>query len=77
MTRTFAAPPILVQLAKNPIVDELSIFPPCDSLPAERRHLSADTEALVRERIGCQINQVYGMTEIAPSHLGPDDAPAS
>jgi acyl-CoA synthetase (AMP-forming)/AMP-acid ligase II len=76
VTRTFAAPPILVQLAKNPIVDDYDLsslaFITCGAAP-----LSADLEQQVRNRIGCQVKQGYGMTELAPSHIAPDDVPAS
>lgn len=74
VTRTFATPPILVQLAKNPIVANYDLSSlrviTCGAAP-----LSAETEALVRARVGCQINQGYGMTECVPSHLCPDDLP--
>ena len=63
VTRSFATPPILVQLAKNPIVENFDLSSlrviTCGAAP-----LSAETEALVRGRIGCQINQGYGMTEM-------------
>ncbi len=76
VTRTFAAPPILVQLAKNPIVDDYDLsslrFITCGAAP-----LGAETELLVRNRIGCTVKQGYGMTEIVPTHLSPDDVPAS
>ena len=76
VTRTSATPPILVQLAKNPIVANYDLSSlqviTCAAAP-----LSAETEALVRDRIGCQINQGYGMTEIAPSHMCPDGVPPS
>jgi acyl-CoA synthetase (AMP-forming)/AMP-acid ligase II len=76
VTRTFAAPPILVQLAKNPIVDDYDLsslkFITCGAAP-----LSAEIENQVRDRIGCTVKQGFGMTELAPSHLGPNDIPPS
>ncbi len=76
ITRTFATPPILVQLAKNPIVDQLDLSSlkiiACGAAP-----LGPEVERQVTERIGCQVKQLYGMTELAPSHMMPDDAPAT
>jgi acyl-CoA synthetase (AMP-forming)/AMP-acid ligase II len=76
VTRAFAAPPILVQLAKNPIVEDYDLsslaFMVCGAAP-----LSADLEQQVRSRIGCQVKQGYGLTELVPSHIAPDDVPAS
>jgi acyl-CoA synthetase (AMP-forming)/AMP-acid ligase II len=65
-----------VQLAKNPIVDDYDLSSlkaiTCGAAP-----LGAELEMAVRERIGCIVKQGYGMTELAPSHLGPIDVPAS
>jgi acyl-CoA synthetase (AMP-forming)/AMP-acid ligase II len=74
ITRIFATPPTIVQLTKSPIVSDYDLSS-LQIITAGAAPLSAETEALVRERIGCQINQVYGMTEIAPSHVCPDDVP--
>ncbi|MCC6945394.1 MAG: AMP-binding protein, partial [Thermomicrobiales bacterium] len=74
VTRTFAAPPILVQLAKNPIVDEYDLSS-LKFITSGAAPLSADIEYQVRDRIGCTIKQGYGMTEIAPSHLCPNNVP--
>jgi acyl-CoA synthetase (AMP-forming)/AMP-acid ligase II len=75
ITRTFATPPILVQLAKNPIVDRFDLSSlkviACGAAP-----LGSEVERQVTDRIGCQVKQLYGMTELAPSHMMPDDAPA-
>ncbi len=76
VNHTFAAPPILVQLAKNPIVDDYDLSSlkaiTCGAAP-----LGAELEMAVRERIGCIVKQGYGMTELAPSHVAPIDVPAS
>jgi acyl-CoA synthetase (AMP-forming)/AMP-acid ligase II len=76
VTRTFATPPILVQLAKNPVVANYDLSS-LGLITSGAAPLSAETEALVRERVGCQINQGYGMTEVVPSHICPDNVPAS
>jgi acyl-CoA synthetase (AMP-forming)/AMP-acid ligase II len=74
ITRTFAAPPTLVQLAKSPVVADYDLSS-LQLITVGAAPLSAETEALVRDRIGCRINQIYGMTEMAPSHICPDDVP--
>jgi acyl-CoA synthetase (AMP-forming)/AMP-acid ligase II len=76
VNHAFAAPPILVQLAKNPIIDNYDLSSlkaiTCGAAP-----LGAELEVAVRERIGCIVKQGYGMTELAPSHIAPIDVPAS
>jgi acyl-CoA synthetase (AMP-forming)/AMP-acid ligase II len=76
VTRTFAVPPVLVKLAKSPDVENYDLSSLrmiiCGAAP-----LGADVELAVRRRIGCPIKQAYGMTEIVPTHMAPDDVPAS
>ena len=69
MTRSFVAPPIVVALAKHPIVDQYDlsdvkqVFSGAAPLSAELAHEAAD-------RLGCEVVQGYGMTELSPvSHL--------
>ncbi len=76
VTRTFAAPPILVQLAKNPIVDDYDLSS-LRVITSGAAPLSAEVEQLVQNRIGCTVKQGYGLTELVPSHLAPDDVPSS
>jgi 4-coumarate--CoA ligase len=71
ITRSFVAPPIAVALAKHPIVDRYDmsalrqIFSGAAPLSAE---LALETGA----RLGCEVVQGYGMTELSPvSHLTP------
>lgn len=72
----FATPPLLVQLAKNPIVDNYDLSSlkviTCGAAP-----LGAGVELAVRERIGCIVKQGYGLTELVPSHIAPIEVPAS
>ncbi len=72
VTRAFLVPPIILALAKHPIVDsyDLSslevIF--CGAAP-----LGADLSNAASTRLGCIIKQGYGMTETSPvTHLTPD-----
>jgi acyl-CoA synthetase (AMP-forming)/AMP-acid ligase II len=74
VTRFLLVPPIVLQLAKNPIVDnyDLSSITRAFSGAAP---LDADTAAAVSRRIGCRLSQGYGLTETSPvSHVVPDSA---
>jgi 4-coumarate--CoA ligase len=71
VTRSFVVPPIVVALAKHPIVDgyDLSSVRQVFSGAAP---LSAELAAEVTARIGCEVVQGYGMTELSPvSHTTP------
>ncbi len=69
----YIAPPVAVFLAKHPIVDSYdlscvrSVFSGAAPLDAELGHA-------VEKRLGCQVLQGYGMTELSPvSHVIPRD----
>jgi len=69
ITRSFVAPPIVVALAKHPIVDnyDLSALQQVFSGAAP---LSAELAIEAGARLGCEVVQGYGMTEMSPvSHL--------
>ena len=71
VTYTYVAPPIVVALAKHPMVDQFDLgslrFMLCGAAP-----LSAELAAEAGRRIGCEIVQGYGMTEMSPvSHFTP------
>ncbi|KAJ2861272.1 hypothetical protein GGH94_005006 [Coemansia aciculifera] len=59
-------PPIIIQLAKNPIVDkyDLSNLMYIGSAAAP---LSRETQAEARARLGCCIMQAYGLSETSPA----------
>ena len=65
ITRAFVAPPIVVALAKHPIVDnyDLSALRQIFSGAAP---LSAELAIECGERLGCEVVQGYGMTELSP-----------
>jgi 4-coumarate--CoA ligase len=70
-TRAFVAPPMVVALAKHPIVDryDLSALTQVFSGAAP---LSAELALETGARIGCEVVQGYGMTEASPvTHLTP------
>ncbi len=71
ITFTYVAPPIVVALAKHPMVDDFDLgslrFMLSGAAP-----LSAELAAEAARRIGCEIVQGYGMTELGPvSHFTP------
>ena len=71
ITRSFVAPPIVLALAKHPMVDkfDLSHLRLVNSGAAP---LKAELAAEASERLGCEVIQGYGMTELSPvSHLTP------
>jgi acyl-CoA synthetase (AMP-forming)/AMP-acid ligase II len=71
LTRAFVAPPMVVALAKHPVVDnyDLSALRVVFSGAAP---LSADLAIECGERLGCEVVQGYGMTELSPvSHATP------
>ena len=71
VNKAFLVPPILVALAKHPLVDDYD-------LSALRRIVSGaaplgdDLAAAVHHRLGCEVKQGYGMTEASPvTHFVP------
>ena len=65
VTRFYAVPPVVLALAKHPLVDQydlssvIQIFSGAAPLGAE---LAADAS----KRVGCEVVQGYGMTELSP-----------
>ncbi len=70
ITRSFVAPPIVVALAKHPLVDkfDLSSLKQVLSGAAPLKASLADDCA---RRLGCEVVQGYGMTELSPVSHGP------
>ncbi len=76
VTRAIVVPPIVLALAKQPVVDryDLSSLNVIMSVAAP---LSDHTARTCAERIGCVVKQGYGMTETGPAlQLTPDAADA-
>ena len=70
-TRAFVVPPMVLALARQPLVDEydLSALTWINSGAAP---LSAELAFEAATRLGCEVVQGYGMTELSPvSHLTP------
>jgi 4-coumarate--CoA ligase len=71
ITRSFVAPPIVVALAKHPMVDRFDMSK-LEQIFSGAAPLSADLAAEAGARLGCEVVQGYGMTELSPvSHLTP------
>jgi 4-coumarate--CoA ligase len=71
VTRTFVAPPIVVALAKHPVVDRYDLSK-VRQVFSGAAPLSAELALEAGARLGCEVVQGYGMTELSPvSHLTP------
>lgn len=75
ITRMNLVPPILVFLAKHPIVDNFDLSSLTD-ITSGAAPLGEELAAAVAARIGCRVMQGYGMTETSPVatiNPNPDD----
>jgi acyl-CoA synthetase (AMP-forming)/AMP-acid ligase II len=71
ITRSFVAPPIVVALAKQPVVDDFDLSA-LELVFSGAAPLSGELALEAGARLGCEVVQGYGMTELAPvSHLTP------
>lgn len=65
VTRSFVAPPIVVALAKHPIVDNYDLSH-VSQVFSGAAPLSAELAEEASTRLGCEVVQGYGMTEASP-----------
>lgn len=71
VTRSFVAPPIVVALAKHPLVEQYDLSHVAQVFSGAAP-LSAELAEEAGARLGCEVVQGYGMTELSPvSHLTP------
>ena len=71
VTRFFAVPPIVLALAKHPAVADFDLSSLRQVLSGAAP-LGAEVAAEAADRIGCEVVQGYGMTELSPiSHATP------
>jgi 4-coumarate--CoA ligase len=71
LTRGFVAPPMVVALAKLPIVDNYDLSA-LHTIFSGAAPLSAELALEAGTRLGCEVVQGYGMTELSPvSHATP------
>ena len=65
-------PPIVLALAKDPLVDEFDLAS-LQFMLSGAAPLSAELEVACRQRLGCRMEQGYGLTETSPTtHSVPD-----
>jgi len=73
VTRLFLVPPIMLALAKHPLVDKHDLSKVVSILSAAAP-LGRDVGDEVAARLGCVVKQGYGMTEASPcTHIVPDE----
>jgi acyl-CoA synthetase (AMP-forming)/AMP-acid ligase II len=73
ITRAYVVPPIVLALAKHPLVDEFDLSS-LEFVLSGAAPLSADLEGACSARLGCRMQQGYGMTEASPvTHLVGDE----
>eukprot|EP00934_Nitzschia_sp_Nitz4_P007668 Nitzschia sp. Nitz4//scaffold34_size148208//81741//84340//NITZ4_002985-RA/size148208-processed-gene-0.49-mRNA-1//-1//CDS//3329548810//7658//frame0 len=64
-TRSYLVPPILLGLAKHPMIDKYDLsstkFVCCAAAPC-----SGELQAAAEARLGCQVKQGFGMSELSP-----------
>jgi len=63
--RAHLVPPILVELAKNPMVDDYDVSS-LKYIISAAAPLGLDTENAVKKRLGCEVKQGWGMSEMSP-----------
>ncbi|MDX1889108.1 4-coumarate--CoA ligase family protein [Mycolicibacterium sp. 050158] len=72
-TFAFIAPPVAVALAKHPMVDSYDLSS-LRSIMSGAAPLDEELGKAVSSRLGCQVVQGYGMSELSPvSHITPPD----
>lgn len=73
ITRAYLVPPIVLALAKHPLVDNYDLSS-LKLILSGAAPLSAEVSTACRERLGCVVKQGYGLTETSPvTHLDSDD----
>jgi acyl-CoA synthetase (AMP-forming)/AMP-acid ligase II len=66
ITRASLVPPIVLALAKHPLVDEFDLSS-LDLINSGAAPLSAELEIACGKRLGCRMQQGYGLTETSPT----------
>jgi len=71
VTRLYAVPPMVLALAKQPVIDSYDLAS-LRSVVSGAAPLGAEVALEAADRIGCEVVQAYGMTELSPvSHATP------
>ena len=66
ITRASLVPPIVLALAKHPLIDDFDLSS-LDLISSGAAPLSAELEVDCGKRLGCQMEQGYGLTETSPT----------
>jgi acyl-CoA synthetase (AMP-forming)/AMP-acid ligase II len=66
VTRAALVPPIILALAKHPLVDQFDLSS-LEFIGSGAAPLSAELETACARRLGCRIGQGYGLTETSPT----------
>jgi len=66
ITRAMLVPPIVLALAKHPLIDEFDLSS-LQLVNSGAAPLSAELEVACGERLGCRMQQGYGLTETSPT----------
>jgi acyl-CoA synthetase (AMP-forming)/AMP-acid ligase II len=74
VTRIVVAPPIVLALAKHPLVDRYDLSS-VRALASGAAPLGGDLARAAARRVGCRIRQGYGMTETGAICMAPDRGP--
>jgi acyl-CoA synthetase (AMP-forming)/AMP-acid ligase II len=75
ITRAYLVPPIVLALAKHPLVDGFDLSN-LGLIMSGAAPLDATLAEACATRLGCRVIQGYGLTETSPvTHLTPDDDP--
>jgi acyl-CoA synthetase (AMP-forming)/AMP-acid ligase II len=73
VTRAYVVPPIILGLAKHPLVDEFDLRS-LRLINSGAAPLGAEVQDALAKRLGCIVKQGYGLTETSPvTHINPDD----
>lgn len=65
VSKTFIVPPILLALAKHPIIDNYDLSS-LDGVSCGAAPLGDNTAQAVETRLDCVVKQGFGMTELSP-----------
>ena len=73
ITRAWVVPPIVLAMAKHPLVDEFDLSS-LEFMNSGAAPLSAELEVACGKRLGCRMQQGYGLTETSPiTHFVTDE----
>jgi acyl-CoA synthetase (AMP-forming)/AMP-acid ligase II len=75
ITRAYVVPPIVLALVKHPLIDEFDLSS-LEFINSGAAPLSAELEVECGRRLGCQMEQGYGLTETSPTTHWVTDEPA-